>query len=551
MNGLEYLDIFIIALMPVSAVLLWFMADYSEKVRNSKFRACWLAPAFLTAISTYIVGFEKLMIPAYVGAVTFVFGMLRPEKKARRLSSAAAAVIGLTALPLCMFCKCYRTVDLVKNFNDGFELMKEHYVLADEKEIDWDALYDKYLPQFEEADREHDVVLNEIVWAKYCAEFHDLHVNYASDEETHDAAGKRAGGNDYGLVIMKLADGSFAAVQVDDKLKAMGIHNGTPVISWNGMSPDEADSLSELAAMQNYADEDNAEFFEGFCAAGTGGDTAELKYTDDDGSEQTVILSKLSDDYYSRWKDACDAVCDGMKVGHMTVNKVNDTTACLRIKTMQFDSISEDDDHAAMQQELRDKINEMKQQGIRDVVIDIRENNGGSGSMVKAIAQLFAPEGEHYYVTDAYWDDVTHTYTYEGDGKWKTGDDITFNGENILGDDGRIVVLVSAHSVSAADHITKLMSSFDNTTVIGFTESSGSAQGVSPSTLDHGMLSFSSSLMLNKDGSIFIDSGTDVQSDIDVDIKVPFDEKALTEIFDNGSDHLMNVSLEYLADLDR
>ena len=57
--------------------------------------------------------------------------------------------------------------------------------------------------------------------------------------------------------------------------------------------------------------------------------------------------------------------------------------------------------------------------------------------------------------------------------------------------------------------------------------------------------------MLNKDGSVYIDSGTDVQSDIDVDIKVPFDEKALTEIFDNGSDHLMNVSLEYLADLDR
>ena len=551
MDSINNIDLVIIALMPLSGVLLWVLANYAEKVRSSRWRICWLVPAFLTAILTYLAGFEKLMLPAYMAAAVFVIGLAKPEKKPRKIASVTAAVLGLTALPLCAFVGGYRTPDLVKNLNNGFNKMKAHYVLSEEKEIDWDALYAKYLPQFEEAEEAHDKVRNEIVRAKFCAEFHDLHVNYITDEETNKAAKKRAGGNDYGLVITKLADGSFAAVQVDDSLKAKGIHNGTHVISWNGISPAEADKQSELYEMQNYADEDNAKFYEGFFAAGTGGETAELVYTDDDGVQQTITLPKLNDDYYSRCKDAYETINQGLNVGHMTVTKLNDTTACLRIKTMSFDSISEKDDHAAMQKELRENILAMKEQGVRDIVIDIRENNGGSGSMVKAIAQLFAPEGEHYYVTDAYWDDTSHCYKSEGGGKWKTDHDIVFDGENILGDEGRIVVLVTAHSVSAADHITKLMSDFDNTTIISFTESSGSAQGVSPTNLDLGMFSFSSSLMLNKDGSVFIDSGTDYQSGIEVDIKVPYDKQALTALFDDGKDYLMDYSLEYLAELER
>ncbi|MBQ8967790.1 S41 family peptidase [Ruminococcus sp.] len=551
MNKLETMDITIIAVLPVISIVLWFLAGYFEKVKSSRWRLCWLAPALITMLLTYIAGFDKLMIPAYLSAAVLLAGLLRPDIKSRRTASAAAAVLAIAALPACLFVKGYHTADYVKDFKKGFAAIKAHYVLSEHKQIDWDALYDKYLPRFEKANEEHDKVLNEIVWNKFCAEFHDLHVCYASDNENMKAANKRAGGNDYGLVITKLADGSFAAVQVDDSLKPLGIHNGTPVISWNGMSPDEADSLSELAEMQNYGDEDNADFYKGFFAAGTGGDTSEIVYLDDDGTEKRAELSKLSDDYYSRFEKAYDTINQGLNKGHMTVTKLNDTTAVLRVKTMSFDSVSEKDKHASMQNELRENILEMKSQGVRDIVIDIRENNGGSGTMVKAITQLFAPEGEQYYVTDAYWDSEKHTYISEGEGKWKTGSDVTFEGENILGDEGRIVLLVTAHSVSAADHLTHVMSSFDNTTVMGFTEPSGSAQGVTPTYLESGVFQFSESLMLNRDGSIFIDSGTDWQSENELDIKVPYDQKALKALFDDGEDYLMDQCLDYLANLER
>ncbi|MCR5539819.1 MAG: peptidase S41 [Ruminococcus sp.] len=545
------LDIVILIILPLLSALLWYMAGYVEKVRNSKWRILWLAPAMICFALVYVSGVEKLMLPAYLGAALLAIGLFRPDKKTRRTASAVSCVLVLISLPLCLFSKSYRSIDYVKDFNEGFESMKAHYVLAEHKQIDWDGLYEKYLPEFEAANKSHDKVANEIAWYKFCAEFHDLHVNFGSDEKTRDAAYARTSGNDYGLVICTLADGRTVAVETDKSLEEKGISNGTEIIKWNGMTPVEADELSEMKQIFTFADADNEKFFEGYFAAGTGGESVEVIIKDDSGAEKKVTLNKLSDNYYERAKEAYKKILRGMDVGHMTITKINDTTACLRIKTMSFDSISEKDKHQKMKEELRGQILDVKKQGIKDIIIDIRENNGGSGTMVKAIGELFAPEGEYYYVTDAYFDHDKKCYISEGDGRWKSAGDVTVSGENILGDEGRIVLLVGCDSVSAADHLTKLMSGFENTTVMGFTGPSGSAQGVSPIELKSGMFSYSSSLMLNQDGTIYIDCGTDMQADDSAEVIVPFDENAMHEIFDEGNDYLMYKAVEYLSDLER
>ncbi|MBP3796282.1 MAG: peptidase S41 [Ruminococcus sp.] len=548
---MEIYDIIIIAAVVVISAVLWWLAGYAEKVRNSRWRLCWLTPAALVLVLAYISGFESLMIPAYIGAVLMILGLVFPDIHTRRKSSVTAAVMAFISLPLCLFNKWYRSVDYVKDFNTGFESMKAHYVLSEHKGVDWDELYDRYLPQFKQVYEKQDAVENEILWEKFCCEFNDLHVNYASDEEIVDKAHRRASGNDYGLVIVTLSDGRTVAAQVDESLASKGIHEGTEIISWNGLAPGDADKNNELYSITPFADEDNRKFFEGWFAAGTGGDTAEVCYMDDDGKEQTITLKKLEASYYDRYDEAYTKVADGMKVGHMTLNKLNDTTACLRIKFMSFDSVSEKEKHQGMKEELRQQILELKQQGIRDIVIDLRCNTGGSGTMVKAIAELFAPEGEHYYVSDAYFDRETKSYIKETDGKYKVHHDIVYNGDNILGDDGRVVLLVSDHSVSASDHMTHVLNELDNVTVMGFTESSGSAQGVSPIKLESGFLSYSSSLMLNKDGTVFIDCDDKMQSDISLDIKVPFDEKAFDAIFKEDKDYLMDESIKLLENMQR
>ncbi len=551
MSKLETLDIVTFVLLPLMSGGLWYMAGHADRVKNSKWRLLWLIPMASCFLIVYVAGVEKLLIPAYIGAVILGAGFFIPKIKTRRAASGLSWVLVLISLPLCLFNKAYRSVDYVSDFKDGFESMKAHYVLTEHKQVDWDALYEKYLPEFNAANKAHDKVANEIAWYKFCAEFHDGHVNFGSDEKTRDAAYSRLSGIDHGLVICTLSDGRTVAAEVDSSLNALGIHNGTEIISWNGMKPAEADELNEMKQLFSFADADNQKFFEGTLAAGTGGDSVEAVIKDDSGNIKTVVLDKISDNYYNRAKEVYDKLLKGMNVGHMTLTKINDTTVCLRIKTMNFDSISEKDKHKKMKDELREQILDAKKEGVRDIIIDIRENNGGSGTMVKAIGELFAPEGEYYYVSDAYFDHDKKCYVKEGEGKWKVAGDVYVDGENILGDDGRIILLVGSHSVSAADHLTKLMSGFENTTVMGFTGPLGSAQGVSPIKLKSGMFSYSSSLMLNKDGTVYIDCGTDYNADDDAEVIVPFDEKAFREIFDEDNDYLMDTAVKYLEEMER
>ncbi|MGN0689296.1 MAG: S41 family peptidase, partial [Oscillospiraceae bacterium] len=154
-------------------------------------------------------------------------------------------------------------------------------------------------------------------------------------------------------------------------------------------------------------------------------------------------------------------------------------------------------------------------------------------------------EGEHYYCTDGKWDEKKKCYAVDENGSFIPDIDNMYTGENKWS--GKpIVILVNSESVSAADHFVKVMRGFDNVTTMGFTKSNGSAQGVGTVALENGALSFSSSLILDRDGSVFIDAGADGISANDIDIKVTFDENAVHTLFDEDSDYIMQKALEYL-----
>ena len=57
--------------------------------------------------------------------------------------------------------------------------------------------------------------------------------------------------------------------------------------------------------------------------------------------------------------------------------------------------------------------------------------------------------------------------------------------------------------------------------------------------------------MLNKDGTVYINCGTDYNADDDAEVIVPFDEKAFREIFDEDNDYLMDTAVKYLEEMER
>ena len=539
-------DILAIVVVLVGAILLYILAGIARKYISSKWRAFYCAPAVLVMIFLGVQGFEISLFGAYIGAILLLAGFIKDDVKVRRIACVGAFVLTLITIPVCMFNKGYRSVDYVQNFKDGVDMMKEHYILTEHKGVDFDALYEKYLPMFEEANKNHDPVANYIAWCCFCAETHDGH-NYfmAKNQDDMEEAYRRACGNDYGLSLMKLADGSIVAVNVEDNefFKAAGIQNGTVVTSWDGRDILEVARESLIFKMTTYADKDNEDFEIAIYAAGMGGERVKITYLDATGAEKELELSKMGD-YYDRVKTTREIIHRGVETGHMMWAEVSEDAVALRIKMMQYDSeASRTENYSAMQQQIREKAAEYQAAGKTHLILDLRDNGGGSGQMVTAIASLFALPGEYYYCSDGLWDDKAEGYVRDAQGNYVPGKEHYFQGENIW--NGPITLLVNQNSASASDHLTMVMQGMENVTVMGFTEPNGSGQGLNGIHLESGDLSFSSALMMHKNGEIYIDSGMDRESGNQIDVVIPFDAEAVRVLFDEGGDYVLQKCLEY------
>ncbi len=543
-------DIILIAIVLVLNIGLFILAGIAEKFVTSKWRVCYAVPAVICLVIVTFTGFEPAMLGAYIGALLPLAGYLKDSKPVRRAASILSAAAALVSFVLCSNWAGYRAADYADDFKTAFTSMKQHYILAEHKGINWDELYAEYLPKFEAATKNHSETENYKAWLEFSSEFRDGHVGYVPDGNYEALAEKLYNeifGNDYGLSVMTLADGTNVAVNVDESLKAIGISNGTIITAWDGKNP--ADLGAELTKYSNmvFADKDNEMFYRAVYGSGVGSDTVTVAYLDKNGNEQSAVLPKLGSYYSGRMKSTLEIINGGIDTGHLMWTDINDKTVALRLKLMMFDSDSmKSDNMDRFKTSVLMKIEELQQNTqVENIILDMRDNMGGSGSMVQALAEIFTPAGEHYYCTDGLWDAENKCYATDPEtGKYLEGTKNFYTGEGIW--KGQVIILVNANSVSAGDHTVVVMDEFDNITVMGFTEPNGSAQGIGGVYLDNGMFQFSSALLLDENGDISVDSGVDFESGDDVEIKIPFDSEAVTALFDNNEDYLLNKALEYL-----
>lgn len=541
---MKLVDILLIVISFACSVGLYFLASYAVKAISSQWRILYIMPMVISLGFIVCSGFEISLMPAYIGSLILIAGFLNEKEKNRKFSSIFSAVIVAVALPICLLNKGYRTVNYVKDFKNGFDCMKERYVLAEHKGIDWDGLYDEYLPMFKEADKENDKIANYIAWQKFCAEFHDGHVGFAASDTELKEVADRIYGNDYGLSLVTLDNGKNVAVNVDERLSEYGIKTGTVITKWDGADPLEVARKSESFKTASFADSENEAFYLALYAAGVGGDTVTVSYIDENGNEKEATLKKLGN-YSERVQKTIEILDGGVETGHLMWADIDEKTACLRIKMMSFDSESDNTgDFSKMKNGIIEKLDEYRAKGVENIVLDMRNNSGGSSDVVKVLAEIFAPEGEHYYATDGKWSNEKGVYLTDAKtGKFVEGKKNFYKGENLWGD-GNVIIIVNAGSVSAADHLTRIMCDFENVTVIGFTGPNGSAQGIGGIKLESGRLIFSNALLLDENGDVFIDSGVDYKSRNKIDIKVPLDENAIESLFTDGEDYLMKKALE-------
>ncbi len=580
----------------------------SEKYTSEKFKIMYVVPLFITVAMILMTGFDIHFIGVYLTSM-LILAALFPEKNEvkRGMISACMAVIVVTIFVNAAVFK--KHIDYEKDFADAFETMREHYVLSEEKGIDWDELYAKYQPLFHEIDVNQDRVANYKTWQMFTKEFYDGHTNFVVETQKKDVkAIMESYGNDYGLSIAKVSDGRYVAVNVEgydnsytindttiddmglgmlreeytihdvddvrETLKNSGITNGTVITKWNGKPVEEYyDEINYYFTTFTYPVKENEDFYLPIYVAGIGenlkyGDSfapdkrskeieteekdgafATITFLDENGNEKEIKAPCLGA-YAPRLYNTVKKIDAGKNITNLSWDSVNEDTVLLRISSMAYDtqSYANPEEYATMINQLEKEVVALKESGVKNIIFDLRSNTGGDPFFVQSVAGIFAPEGENVNVYTAKINEETAKFDRGADGKYEIADKLTYEGKD-LWHDGNIILLVNAECISAGDDMAHVMGEYPNVKVMGITRTNSSCQAISGIYLSTGTLTFSAIPTLTEEGDITIDTFTDRIGRTPFDEYIPFDSNAVSMIFDKGEDYPLQYAANAFDDL--
>ena len=429
------------------------------------------------------------------------------------------------------------------------DCLKEIYVNSDWKAIDYDAINAEVYPLVETAERENDKVKFLAAMQTLAYYLYDGHVHAdTNDYEVDEQSTELMCGNDYGFILFRLADGKTKAFDVDEDSEAYknGIKSGTTVISWDNVPIDEA--INNLKVINGFGLSfpvaENEDFLKPLFLAGKGGDTVKVGFIDENGKEKTAVVSKrgrylerlqnaTTHLYHIYYSDITNPFAD-----NFSTKMLNDEVGCLKITDEMFDDWLEikamiTGDFPEMTEMLTQKITDLQRQGMKKLVLDIRNNAGGDLDIVIAIVSLFTDSREivNYWGGTRKMAIKVPTYLY-GTGTFK---------------DMPVFVLVNSNTYSAGDDMADYLRKLDNVTLAGMTCSNNASQPIGGLCVlpDDVWFYFPSFISLNANGDVQGDTKADRIARIPVDIKIPVDEELAHKIFETDEDAEMNYLLEH------
>lgn len=583
-------------LLGVGLVLYSIVLIYSFKVTEKKKRKllnvtlCFLP--FIVCLlhfkEHYLKGLLlyslKLYLPLYMGAVIMlVLPFIRKWKVGARITK--LLTIPVTCLGVLISMMIILVIEWVNvigngtqmNYVESFELltneMEAHYVLNDWKEIDYRKIKDELMPKVKEAEARQDEEAFYEVLLEYVNHFHDGHIwlEAYTDKgiEVRNNVNKRFTGKDYGFSLYTIDTGETIAVLVEPGCEAEknGIADGTIITKWNGMP------IREAIENANYFPYDRDPVLENFIQkepiyfAGMGEDTLQVSFMNPSGEEETIALNAIGD-YEKRQKYALECLFHEYHVPvteeimNMSDDEIEAFIADIKTNNENFFSkmISEDcgyirinseeinvlqdtwaeitDSYPAVSKRVDEKLEELKAQGMKQLIIDARNNGGGYPSIIYAIVSLFTRE-EIDMGYNCYQDYVTGETHFIADCKVKA------NGKWA---DLPVIVLANSESGSSGDGLVYALSQCPNVTTMGSSNTQGMYQSVGAICfLTDGDFAIRYPMFpsLDREGNPMIDTSADQICRIPLEEKIPITREAALEIFQRGENDELDYEIRY------
>ena len=522
-----------------------------------------LLPLIAALIHLAIYGLQAFWIffYLYIEALIPLINLLPGRKKLPvAIKSVLSSLIALVVCVLFLFdllgspiVHNYTRMSYTQSFKKMLATMEKEYCLSSWKKIDYDGLLNEYLPRVEEAEKNNDESAYAAVVTEVTYRFYDYHVYTALGDDIYDSVMNSLTGNDYGLSMMKLDDGTVVAIFVEDgngmlydephDITKLGIHNGTQIVAWDGKEINEAiDETECINSIIQFSVKSNEDFFRPAFLAGKGGETVDVTFIDDNGSEKHAQLNRIGD-YSGRLSGVL------IKFLHLhdytpnfTTKMLDDKCGYLLVRSEYYStfydnlSVIRSGYYPELVEFYAGKIEELKAQGMEYLVIDIRNNGGGYDNVAGALASLFTDEKK--YMCGFGYEDETGYHTTEN---------------NYIFPDGRykdlpVVVLVNLTCGSAGDGMAKFLGECDNVTLMGITASAGVNQnngGIMYLTKNISVY-YPIALTLSSENVPLIDTDQTREGRIPLEAKIPMTKEFVLKTCDWNSEE--DPQLDYAAD---
>lgn len=569
---------------------VWHAIIKKKNASMKVWRILSIVPIVLCAIHFVCSGFKgniglsvNIFFPFYIGALAIAIWQFTANTKVLyRVSSVivgTATVVGLVfgtfnmtvnnnMVHLCNISK----ESYVESFDKIVADMKEHYVLNEWKEIDYDRIASVIRPKVEIAEKNNDPVAYYKAICEYIVMFHDGHIWIAPlDADGSKIAGqayRELAGNDYGFSLFTINTGETIAVMVEDGSEAnnLGINNGTVITKWNGIEIDKAISEANCIIASSCPVKANEDMVKPIYFAGMGGETIEVSFIDENGNEETATISsigyynnrlekalqrlnneyefdteafvQMSDEERQAMFDALQATNENFRTEMLT-----DNCGYLAITIEEYDTVGDviaeiKGEYPEITELVNAKLEDLKVRGMTELVIDLRNNGGGYPIILCGVVSLFTNEeidmgcnalkinGEYMTIAE---------YTIKADGRWA---------------DLPVVALTNSQCGSCGDGFVYALSRCPNVTTMGITCSEGIYQCIGGYVVlpnSNFYLHYPIFPALDKDGDVMIDTTADRLTRIPLDEYIPVTKEAALMIFgDNHFDYEAEYTVNFL-----
>lgn len=561
----------VIIIMIVLAVLHHKWKGDDKKIRQ--WRILCLLPFLIGAAHAiiYLYGAPLLIIGHFPLYIIALLALLPIPFAKRRIGYKISAVITGLVTGVFGFYYLGNSPDYFNHSQESYtgsfrslvQDMDKHYVLKEWKEIDFAALEAKYMPMVQQAEQEHDKDKFMDAVMMFCCEMHDGHVpvitgipGITHDEDRLGCASYTMSykANEYGLAMVQLDSGEVIAVCATDDVHKLGIEDGTVITKWNGK--DVLLSLAEDVPDLGMPVKANADRVAAMVLSGIGGETVDVSFIDKSGAEQTVTLTDLGEPHtqleafraYRHFEKLGTEEADqSLADENFSTKMLDDRCGYLRITSEGTDNGFYDifvgymtGDHAQAREMFRQKLRDLKAQGMEYLVIDLRNNQGGMDEIANALCDLL----------------TTDEYYGQGLGVRKNGEYIDQSDHGIHGDgefaDLKVVALTNFGCISAGDGASLYLSRLPNVTLAGLTDPYGCNQetgGIS-ALADGIYVGYPVGLVLDSDNIPNIDTRPDRISRNPVEERIPLDRDATMRIFRDKEDYELEWAMNYLESTD-